>query len=124
MKPLFDEITGKIIEQYGDDIDARYHPVIRNTEGCYLSSSLAVELARKHGTRLHILHISTAKEIELFSNNIPLKDKKITAEVCVHHLCFDSGQYPELGNKIKCNPAIKSPDDRFALIQSIKRWLF
>ncbi|MBT8190623.1 MAG: dihydroorotase [Bacteroidia bacterium] len=114
----------KIIEQHGEGIDATFHPIIRNTEGCYLSSSLAVELARKHGARLHILHISTAREIELFDNHIPLLDKKITAEVCVHHLSFDSSQYPELGNKIKCNPAIKSPEDRKALLKALKDGYF
>lgn len=113
-----------IIEKHGEHIDATYHPIIRNTEGCVLSSSLAVDLAKKHGARLHILHISTADEIELFNNSLPLKDKKITAEVCVHHLSFDSSQYPELGNKIKCNPAIKSPKDRLALIEGLKNGYF
>ena len=113
-----------IIAEHGEDITAEYHPIIRDTEACYLSSKLAHDLATKHGARLHILHISTAKEIELFTNNIPLKDKKITAEVCVHHLSFNETQYATLGNKIKCNPAIKSPDDQAALLQALKDGYF
>lgn len=100
------------------------HPLIRNEEGCYLSSRLAVDLARKHGTRLHILHISTAKEISLFDNDIPLKDKKVTAEICVHHLYFDDGYYYTLGNNVKCNPAVKSASDREALLQGLKDGYF
>lgn len=103
-----------------EGITAVDHPVIRNHEACYISSSMAVELAKKHGTRLHILHISTAKELELFDNSIPMKDKRITAEVCVHHLFFDEGYYPALGNKMKCNPAIKSVADREALLEGLK----
>ncbi len=83
------------------------HALIRNEEGCFKSSSMAVELAKKYGTRLHILHISSSEEIPLFDNTLPLKDKKITAEVCVHHLWFDAEDYKRLGNDIKCNPAIK-----------------
>ena len=86
---------------------AEVHPLIRNEEGCYISSSMAVELAKKHKTRLHILHISTSKELDLFTNAIPLKEKHITSEVCVHHLWFDADDYKTLGNQIKCNPAIK-----------------
>jgi len=105
---------------FGEDkVDAREHPYIRNVEGCYLSSSMAVELAKKHDARLHILHISTAKELELFGNDRPLKEKRITSEVCVHHLHFDAAQYPELGNKIKCNPAIKERYNREALFEAL-----
>lgn len=106
-------------EKYPEDIGAYVHPLIRNVEGCYLSSSMAVELAEKHNTRLHILHISTAKELELFSNNKPLSEKRITAEVCVHHLWFNDSQYEQLGNKIKCNPAIKSAEDQAALWKAL-----
>ncbi|MFI5172755.1 MAG: dihydroorotase [Chitinophagales bacterium] len=94
-------------EKFGEDIPIQYHPMIRNEEACYRSSSFAIELAKKHGTRLHILHISTADELKLFSNTLPLKDKKITAEVCVHHLYFTADDYDILGAKIKWNPAIK-----------------
>ena len=111
-------------DKYGDHLDARQHPLIRNTEGCYLSSSLAVNLAKKHGSRLHVLHISTAKEIELFDNITPLIDKKITSEVCVHHLYFDEAYYSVLGNKVKCNPAIKSVNDKEALLRGLKAGYF
>ena len=102
-------------EKYGDDLNATHHPLIRNTEGCLLSSRLASDLAKKHNTRLHILHISTADEIELFTNKIPLKDKRITSEACVHHMYFSADDYPRLGNKIKCNPAIKASHNRDAI---------
>jgi dihydroorotase len=95
------------------------HPIIRSHEGCYISSSLAVSLAKKHNTRLHVLHISTEKEIQLFDNTIPLKQKRITAEVCVHHLFFNENDYKTLGNLIKCNPAIKSEDDQKALFKAL-----
>jgi len=104
---------------FGEEVDAREHPYIRNVEGCYLSSSMAKDLAEKHDARLHILHISTAKELELFRNDIPLKEKRITSEVCVHHLHFDAAQYPTLGNKIKCNPAIKERYNREALFEAL-----
>lgn len=91
------------------------HPLIRNVDACFESSFKAVQLAKKHNTRLHILHISTAKELQLFTNLIPLKDKRITAEVCVHHLHFTADDYERLGNLIKCNPAIKAPENRDAL---------
>jgi len=91
------------------------HPIIRNDENCFSSSFKAVQFAKKHGSRLHILHISTAKELQLFTNMIPLEEKRITAEVCVHHLHFTSDDYTRLGNKIKCNPAIKAPLNREAL---------
>ena len=95
------------------------HPVIRNAEACFESSFRAVQLAKKHDTRLHILHITTEKELQLFSNMLPLKDKRITAEVCVHHLHFTSDDYAKLGNQIKCNPAIKAPHNREALWQAL-----
>ncbi len=99
-------------EKYGDHIDITMHPVIRNAEACYRSSSLAVELAKKYNTRLHILHISTAIETSLFRNDIPLKEKKITAEACIHHLWFCGEDYKTKGNWIKWNPAVKSSQDR------------
>jgi dihydroorotase len=104
---------------YGDNLKSFMHPLIRNEEVCYLSSSMAVEMAKKHNTRLHILHISTAKELELFTNSIPLRDKKITSEVCVHHLYFSADDYEKLGNLIKCNPAIKSIENRNALFPAL-----
>ncbi|MDO8366596.1 MAG: dihydroorotase [Saprospiraceae bacterium] len=104
---------------HGDTMTAAFHPLIRNEEACYLSSSMAVDLAKRHGTRLHILHISTKDELALFRNDIPLKDKKITAEVCVHHLHFSDHDYATLGNQIKCNPAIKSAENRDALFPAL-----
>ena len=95
------------------------HPLIRSAEACYISSSEAVRLAKKYDTRLHILHISTAKELELFSNNIALKDKKITAEACIHHLWFSDRDYTEKGNFIKWNPAVKTANDRDAIFQAV-----
>jgi len=110
----------KFKKKYGEkNLTPEMHPIIRNTQGCYKSSSLAVELAKKHGTRLHILHISTAEEVKLFTNRKKLKNKKITAEVCVHHLSFNSDEYATLGNKIKCNPAIKTPKDQAALWKAL-----
>lgn len=104
---------------YGADIKPFMHPLIRNAEGCYLSSSYAAELANKYNTRLHILHISTRDELVLFTNLIPLGQKKITAEVCVHHLFFDADDYLRLGNLIKCNPAIKSSEHKKSLFQAL-----
>lgn len=106
-------------EQYGDNIPVTEHPHIRSAEGCLKSSTLAVELAQKHNTRLHILHISTEDEIALFRNDIPLEQKRITAEVCVHHLTFNANDYLRLGNKIKCNPAIKAEHHRAALLPAL-----
>lgn len=100
-------------------LTAADHPLIRNEENCFRSSLAAVQLAKKHNSRLHILHISTEEELKLFTNMLPLKDKKITAEVCVHHLHFDSGDYAVLGNKIKCNPAIKDPRHKPALWEAL-----
>src|SRR5690606_11994739 len=99
-------------EQFGEDIPPYMHPVIRSEEACYLSSSKTVELAKKTGAKLHVFRISTGKETNLFDNNIPLKDKKITAEVCVHHLFFSDEDYAEKGNFIKWNPAVKTARDR------------
>ncbi len=107
------------VEKYGKEITSKYHPLIRSAEACYLSSSFAVNLAKKHNTRLHVLHLTTAMEMPLFSNIIPLIQKRITAEVCVHHLYFDNTYYTALGNKIKCNPSIKSPDDKNMLWQAL-----
>lgn len=105
--------------EYGEDVPIEMHPVIRSAEACYLSSSLAVELAQKYGTRLHILHLSTAKEMELFRNDIPLEEKRITAEACVHHLWFSHQDYAEKGTLIKWNPAVKTAADREALLAAV-----
>jgi len=102
-------------KKFGNHIPINEHPKIRSEEACYKSSSLAVELAKKHNTRLHILHISTAKELELFTNNIPLSSKKITSEACIHHLTFSSEDYDQLGSKIKWNPAVKTLSDQNAI---------
>lgn len=104
--------SAKMKEEYGEDLPIRFHPIIRNDEACYKSSSMAVELAKKHDTRLHILHISSAKETALFRNDIPLKEKRITAEACIHHLWFDDSSYDEKGTLIKWNPAVKSAKDK------------
>ena len=103
------------IKATGKELTAADHPIIRNEEACYESSFYAIQFAKKYNTRLHILHISTEKELQLFTNMIPLKDKRITAEVCVHHLHFTSDDYERLGNQVKCNPAIKSPNNKEAL---------
>lgn len=105
--------------KYGEDIPIEMHPVIRNVEGCYISSSMAVELAKKHGTRLHILHISTKDELDLFRNDIPLSEKRITAELCVHHLFFNSDDYAEKGVRIKWNPAVKGREHQEALLPAL-----
>ena len=106
-------------EKFGEEIPFHFHPEIRCSEACYRSSSLAVELAQKYKTRLHVLHLSTAREMGLFSNKLSLRDKKITAEVCVHHLWFSDQDYKKKGAFIKWNPAIKSSDDRDALFQAV-----
>ncbi|MEO6522332.1 MAG: dihydroorotase [Mucilaginibacter sp.] len=103
----------------GDNIPVKLHPKIRSAEACYLSSSMAVELAKKHNTRLHILHISTERETHLFDNTIPLKDKKITAEACVHHLWFSDADYETKGNLIKWNPAVKTAADRDGILAAV-----
>jgi dihydroorotase len=105
--------------EYGDQATAGLHPLIRDEHACLKSSSMAVELARRHNTRLHILHISTADELALFDNTRPLTEKRITAEVCVHHLWFDSEDYARLDNLIKCNPAIKAPYHKEALLAGL-----
>ncbi len=104
---------------FGENIPPREHPVIRDAEACYLSSSFAMELAKKHNTRLHILHITSEKETHLFRNDIPLAEKRITAEVCVHHLHFNDVDYETLGHLIKCNPAIKTANDQSALWKAL-----
>jgi dihydroorotase len=105
--------------KYGEDVPISMHPQIRSAEACYLSSSFAVELAKRHGTRLHVLHLTTAKEMELFEVK-PLEEKRITAEVCVHHLYFSDQDYDLKGAFIKCNPAIKTLADRDALRQALR----
>lgn len=105
--------------RYGDDIPIKYHPIIRSGEACYLSSSRAVALAKKTGARLHVFHLSTGKETDLFRNDIPLEEKKITAEVCIHHLCFSDEDYETKGSLIKWNPAVKTADDRAKLWEAL-----
>lgn len=105
--------------KYGDDMPIKYHPEIRSEEACYKSSSLAAELAHIHDARLHILHISTAKELSLFTNHIPLERKRITAEACIHHLWFNDSQYDEKGTFIKWNPAVKKESDRKAIFEAV-----
>jgi len=117
--PLIHANGEKMREQYGDDVPVSAHPLIRSAEACYRSSSLAVSLARRHDARLHVLHLTTAREMELFTPG-PVQGKRITAEVCVHHLHFDDSHYAELGNLIKCNPAIKTAADRAALLAALK----
>lgn len=106
-------------EQYGENITVEMHPLIRSAEACYLSSSKAVSLAKKHQTRLHILHISTERELALFNNDIPLAEKRITAEACIHHLWFSDVDYKTKGNFIKWNPAVKKTSDRDALLRAV-----
>jgi dihydroorotase len=111
--------TEKFRAEYGEHVPIACHPQIRSAEACYLSSSFAVDLAKKHGTRLHILHISTAKETSLFDNTLPLEQKKITAEACVHHLWFNDSDYERLGTHLKWNPAVKSEADQAAILQAV-----
>ncbi|HNL35340.1 MAG TPA: dihydroorotase [Bacteroidia bacterium] len=111
--------TEKYKSLYGDKLNVSYHPLIRSEEACYLSSSLAVNLAKKYNTRLHILHISTARETELFKNDTPLRDKRITAEACIHHLWFDDNDYAVKGNFIKWNPAIKTKQDKESILAAV-----
>ena len=113
------ENTNIIKEKYGENPSFSVHPVIRSEEACYRSSSLAAELAAKHNTRLHILHISTARELSLFQNNIPLAEKQITSEACIHHLWFDDSKYNDLEWRIKWNPAVKTSADRQALLDAV-----
>ncbi|MDQ6471483.1 dihydroorotase [Flavobacterium sp. LHD-80] len=109
----------KFKEEYGEDVPVTAHHLIRSAEACYISSSKAVALAKRTGARLHIFHLSTAKEMELFTNKIPLEDKKITAEVCVHHLWFTDEDYKTKGNFIKWNPAVKTAEDRAELWKAL-----
>ena len=109
----------KYKEEYGDDIPVKVHHLIRSAEACYKSSSKAIELAKKTGARLHVFHLSTAKEMELFTNKIPLEEKQITAEVCVHHLWFSNEDYETKGSLIKWNPAVKTAEDREALWEAL-----
>ncbi|ABG58284.1 dihydroorotase [Cytophaga hutchinsonii] len=117
--PIVKANTEKYKALYGDKLNATHHHLIRSEEACYASSSKAVALAKKHGTRLHILHISTAKELDLFTNTIPLEEKKITAEACIHHLWFSNEDYATKGNYIKWNPAVKTVADREAIWQAV-----
>jgi len=104
---------------YGENIPMNMHPIIRSEEACYLSSSAAVDLAKKHGSRLHVFHISTGVETELFTNKIPLSEKRITSEVCIHHLWFDDSQYDTKGSLIKWNPSVKTAGDREKLWEAL-----
>ena len=117
--PLIWENERRFRERYGENVPIEAHPLIRSAEACYKSSSLAVDLARRHGARLHVLHLSTARELELFEAG-PIAGKRITAEVCAHHLWFEQSSYATLGAKIKCNPAIKTAADREALRAAVR----
>ena len=107
-------------ERFGEDLPIFFHPLIRSAEACYTSSAKAVELATRYDTRLHVLHLSTAREMSLFDNHKPLSEKHITGEVCVHHLWFDDDDYAQFGNRIKWNPAIKTCADRRALLDALR----
>jgi dihydroorotase len=111
--------TEKFKAEYGDDIPVKFHPIIRSEEACYLSSSKAIALAKKTGARLHVFHLSTAKETALFRNDIPLEEKQITSEVCIHHLWFSDKDYDEKGTHIKWNPAVKTEKDRLGLWEAL-----
>ena len=106
-------------KEYGEDLPAKFHPLIRSEEACYKSSSFAIDLARKHGTKLHVLHISTEKETALFDSSLPLEKKNITAEACVHHLMFNDEDYDRLGMLIKWNPAVKTKKDQLGVFQAL-----
>ena len=118
-EPTIRRNTELFKERYGENVPIECHPQIRSEEGCYLSSSFAVSLAKKHGTKLHILHISTAKETSLFDNTIPLAKKKITAEACVHHMWFNESDYASKGMFIKWNPAIKTENDQAKIFEAL-----
>lgn len=111
--------TAAFKEQYGEDVPIECHRLIRSAEACYISSSFAINLAKKHGTRFHVLHISTARETSLFDNSIPLEEKKITAEACIHHLWFNDADYKRLGALIKWNPAIKTDTDQREILKAL-----
>jgi dihydroorotase len=117
--PLVKENAAKFKAEFGDNLTAKHHPLIRSKEACYLSSSFAVQLAKKHNTRLHVLHISSKEELDLFENNKPLSEKRITAEACVHHLWFSDADYETKGNYIKWNPAVKTAEDRAAIWKAV-----
>ena len=108
-----------IFQSLKRELTAADHPLIRNVDACFESSLTAIQFAKKHGSRLHIFHLSTERELSLFTNMIPLAEKRITAEVCVHHLHFSADDYDRLGNQIKCNPAIKAPENREALWKAL-----
>lgn len=116
--PMIQANEQRYREQYGDEVPMRFHPLIRSEEACWKSSSMAVDLARKHGTRLHVLHLTTARELALFDVG-PISAKRITAEACVHHLYFSEADYERRGSFIKCNPAIKRAEDRDALRKAL-----
>ena len=118
-EPIIRENTETYRKQYGENLPMKYHPMIRSEEACYRSSSIAAELATKHDARLHILHISTAKEISIFSNDRPISEKKVTAEACIHHMWFSDEDYESKGTFIKWNPAVKTSKDREAIIAAV-----
>lgn len=117
--PMIKQNFQKYIAEFGETLPSKFHPLIRSEEACYKSSSFAVSLAKKYNSRLHILHISTEKELELFTNQISLKEKRITAEACIHHLWFSDEDYERLGNFIKWNPAVKKASDRDAIMKAV-----
>ena len=117
--PMIKQNFQKYVAEFGETLPPKFHPLIRSEEACYKSSSFAVSLAKKYNSRLHILHISTEKELDLFTNEIPLKEKRITAEACIHHLWFSDQDYERLGNFIKWNPAVKKASDRDAIMKAI-----
>jgi len=117
--PRIREREREFRERFGDALTAAHHPQIRDHEACWKSSSFAVELARRHGTNLHVLHLTTAREMELFEPG-PIDGKHVTAEACIHHLMFDDRDYAALGNRIKCNPAIKTREDRETLLEAVR----
>lgn len=118
-EPTIRKNTEEFRARYGDDLPVAFHPLIRSEEACYLSSSMAIDLAKKYGTRFHVLHISTARETELFDNTMPLSQKKITSEACIHHLWFNDADYKRLGTLIKWNPAIKTARDQEAVFAAV-----
>jgi dihydroorotase len=117
--PMIKQNFQRYLAEYGENLPAKFHPLIRSEEACYKSSSFAVSLAKKYNSRLHILHISTEKELELFTNQIPLKEKRISAEACIHHMWFSEEDYDRLGNFIKWNPAVKKASDRDAIMKAV-----
>jgi dihydroorotase len=118
-EPIIRKNLADYKERYGENVPMEFHPQIRSAEACYQSSSFAISLAKKFGTKFHVLHISTARELELFDNTIPLEKKKITAEACVHHLWFNDADYSRLGTLIKWNPAIKTSADQKAIFDGL-----